>query len=150
MTQDADHKEALDAALALLSLVTGDEWDSSKLLDQSSQLQTVAVDTLRKQGLGEADAEAFVAERWQEYAAPVAQETALAPNAGPIQPEPSPSTQVIGDLSPTANLGPNSGQVPTVADLQTRLAEYQARKGLVPETAEGPTSEEIGPSGSSG
>lgn len=145
MTQDAESaatdKEALDAALAILTLVTGDDWDRSKLIDQSSQLRQVAVHTMRKQGLTEEDAETFVQGRWEAYAADLPAEQPLDGPASPESAEPSPSTTVGMESSATANLGPNTAQIPTVGELRDRLADYQARQGLVtqedPAPAEG-------------
>lgn len=122
MTQPTD-AEAVDAALALLSLVTGDEWDRAKLLAQSSHLREVATYTLRKQGLSEADANTFVDSRWEAYAADVPQAEPVAPAVSEAV-EPSPSTQGSADLSATANLATNSEPL----DVQARLGDYLARK----------------------
>lgn len=110
--------QAVDAALALLSLVTGDEWDRAKLLEQSTQLREVAIHTLRKQGLTESDAATFVDSRWDTYAADIPQ----------AEPTPSPSTQTPVEVSATANAEPITGTVPDLSEMQSRLADYQARK----------------------
>ena len=122
MTQPTD-AEAVDAALALLSLITGDEWDRAKLLEQSSHLRDVATYTLRKQGLTEADASTFVESRWEAYAADIPQAEPVAA-ADSETGEPSPSTQGSGDLSATANAEANTEP----PDMQARLRDYLARK----------------------
>jgi len=123
----SEQDPALGAALALLTLVTGDEWDRAKLLEQSSHLQSLATHALRKQGLTETDAETFVQSRWEGYAADIPAEAPAAPE--PV--DPSPSTQGQGDRSSTANLGANNAGIPTVEELRDRLADYKLRKGLV-------------------
>lgn len=128
-------QQALDSALAILSLVTGDEWDKAKLVAQSSSLKTVAVTAMRKQGLTEADAETFVQDRWEQFAADIPQ----AEPAPTVTADPSPSTQSEGDLSATANLGASTAMIPTVAELGDRLAEYKLRKGLVTQEDPAPT-----------
>lgn len=126
---------AIGAALALLTLVTGDDWDRAKLLEQSGSLQAIATHTLRKQGLTESDAETFVQSRWEAYAADIPADPAAA--SEPV--DPSPSTQREGDRSPTANLEANNGGIPTVEELRDRLADYKVRKGLVTQEDPAPT-----------
>lgn len=111
--QQITDAEAVDAALALLSLVTGDEWDRAKLVEQSRHLRDIAVHTLRRQGLDDGDAQAFVDSRWEQFAADI-----------PQDPTPSPSTQETAVLSAAANVGANSEPL----DVNARLADYLARK----------------------
>ena len=105
--------KAVDAALALLSLITGDDWDRAKLIEKSSHLRDVAVHTLKRQGLTDDDASSFVDSRWEQYAADIPQDT-----------DPSPSTQETAVLSVATNLEANNEPL----DINARLADYLARK----------------------
>jgi len=116
-----EETEALDAALALLTLITGDDWDRAKLLEQSGQLRAVAVHTLRKQGLTEDDADTFVEDRWRGYAADILPAVPSAPAEHEVA-DPSPSTQTDGDLSAMANVEANAATIPDLAELRARLS----------------------------
>lgn len=107
--------EAVDAALAILTLVTGDEWDRAKLLAQAGTLRDLAIHTLKRQGLTSKDAETFVDERWKNYASDLPQEPDV---VAPGTPEVSGTT--------STEIGIN--QIPTVEDLMDRLAERNAKK----------------------
>lgn len=86
-----DTDEVVAASLAILTLVTGEDWDRQRVLDQSGSLRDIAVHTLKKQGLTSDDANTFVDERWKKYAEdiplePELVEAKLAP-PGPDTPE---------------------------------------------------------------
>ena len=109
MTEPTD--PALEAALVLLTLLTGDEWTRDRLIQQAEGLKQVAVQTLSKKGILGAEAEAIVEERWSEYGSPVAQE---APESSGER-----HTGPIVDLSP--------GTPPTHDELRSSAADRIAR-----------------------
>lgn len=127
-----DDAEAVAAALAILTLVTGDDWDRQKLLDHSATLRETAVHTLKKQGLTDEDAATFVDSRWKDYAAdiPASQDKVEAPA----------TTQDASVSSVASELGPITTQIPTEVDMAARLAEYRARKAESPDPLQDPGS----------
>lgn len=108
--------EALDVALALLFLVTGEEWDRTKLSDQSANLRELATQALLRKGLSRYDAETFVAERWSAYAADNPVPTAAV------------AEKPIGDITAGVSLGTVRPEAPSVNDLAARAAARRARK----------------------
>lgn len=93
------HRPALDAALVILSLITGEEWDEEMLLARSEDMKAVAHQTLRKQGLSDTDAALFVDDRWRTYALP---NESVATEAAAARVSSSP------EVSATANIGSNA------------------------------------------
>lgn len=115
MTKSED-EEALDAALAILSLVTGEEdWDRTKLVKRSGQMREEAVRIMRKKGLTQEDADTFVDERWRRMAAPAEE---LVPN----------QTSQTDPVAPkVANLEP-IGNVPSKEELKNRMKAHRLRR----------------------
>lgn len=64
---DIDNATALSNALAILTLVTGEEWTKQKLLDTNAALKNAAKKVLSSQGLTRSDAATLVDSRWEEY-----------------------------------------------------------------------------------
>lgn len=63
----------IEAALALLTIATGDEWDISKLLKQGAAIKQHAKRTLMKRGLPKNEAADVVEKRWATMAGPIPQ-----------------------------------------------------------------------------
>lgn len=61
----------IEAALIILSLITGEGWDEQKLVDTAGTMQEVAFATLLKQGMTREDAAHIVAERVERFKAPI-------------------------------------------------------------------------------
>ena len=122
--------EAVAAALAILTLITGEDWDRQKLLDHQDHIKAVAVQTLRRQGLTDADASTFVEDRFKTYAADLPQESppsAIAANAATEAPK---FEHVVGE----------AGTIPDRNELKARLAaRREAAKS--PDPVEDPGSE---------
>ena len=96
---------SLAAALALLSLITGEEWTAGSVLLQADAMQARAKTVLKsKYGLPDGEAGSIVAERWDEFG--VAAATV----------EPAPAM----DLSAPVEAPPMS----------ERMAEYKARRDV--------------------
>jgi hypothetical protein len=106
--------DLIDAALALLTLVTGDNWDRDKLAEKSATLQETARKALIAKGLTKADAATFVEERWAIYAAQI-------PLAEPL---------VANSISAGVTIGTVTPGAPSSADLVDRAADYRRRKAL--------------------
>lgn len=126
---DAD---ALSAALTILTLVTGEEWTRDKLLATNEQLRAHAARTLTKQGIGTAEAEAIVGDRWDEYGSP----------------EPIVAQEVV-DISATAKAEAIATQfaqpqAPTYSELRAHMRDrIEAwRKETNPDPGEDPDSSE--------
>ncbi len=78
--------EALDAALAVLTLVTGEDWDRDKVMEHSDDLRKVAKRALLRKGLSDADAELFINSRWAEYAGAIPEPEGARKTAKPERP----------------------------------------------------------------
>jgi len=124
----SDDAEAVAASLAILTLVTGEDWDRQKLLAQSSALRDVALHTLKKQGLTDADAQSFVDERWKTYAADIPQDRVVTTTTDP-------------EVSAEAKSEPITAAIPEPQDMASRLAEYKAKKAQSPDPLQDPGSE---------
>lgn len=99
---------AVQSALTLLTLITGDEWDENKLVNDAEALRATAKAVLRhKYGMTSADAETLVSERWEAYTGPIKPS-----QLGPEQPPPA---------APDA---------PTRADIADRLRDYRKRRDM--------------------
>ena len=122
---DIDNATALSHALAILTLVTGDEWTKQKLLDTNAALKTEASKALSSQGYTMSDASAIVEERWAEYESHDAVEQA-APQQGfrtADIADPALPTPVAEDTSWKEPAG-----IPTQDDLAARAADALARR----------------------
>lgn len=81
---------AVQAALVVLTLVTGEPWDTAKLIAQAGDLRSIATRGLRAKGVTKSDAEALVEQRWETYVAPI-EPTPAEPSID-MQPPPDPGT----------------------------------------------------------
>ncbi|ABD58640.1 gp41 [Mycobacterium phage PLot] len=118
---------ALEAALTLLTLMTGDDWDRPKLVKCSASLRQHACATLVKQGVGVAEAEAIVGERWAEYGSPEpAEDTPVAATA---------DRSAEANVAPKMDLSP--GTPPTGEELRlkarSRIDRWRKERAGAPE-----------------
>ncbi|AHN84055.1 hypothetical protein GJ25_gp044 [Mycobacterium phage Hawkeye] len=125
----ATDTEALNAALILLTLITGDNWDRDRLVAQASSLKGLARQTLLKQGVSASDADEMVDERWEAYG----------------DPEPATVRSVredsaASDTAPKMDLSP--GVAPTGEELRARVRRRMDEKNWQkPEPVETPASD---------
>lgn len=105
----SDCEEALGAALVLLTMITGEEWNNQKLIGAADALKEQAKLVLVKNGDSVPTAERIVEDRWQAYSSPVPTTQALAEDKAPGTP--------AVDATP-----------PTREELEIRAAEYASRR----------------------
>lgn len=97
-----------EAALVMMSLITGEEWDEAKLADSAETLRTTAKAVLvTRGGMTSADADKVIAERWARYVAPIE-----------LPPDPEPIVGLAVDPQP-----------PTPGEIKSRLDGYMNRTG---------------------
>jgi len=110
-----DDTATLDIALALLTLLTGEDWDRERLLKDSNQLRELAALALVRKGLSRADADTFVAERWAKYAAE---------NPVPAQ---AVAEKPIHAVDAGVSIGSVTPEIPSVNDMRERMAARRAK-----------------------
>ena len=120
---DIDNASALSNSLAILTLVTGEEWTKQKLLDTNLALKNAAKKTLSDQGLTRSDAATLVDNRWAEYeshesVAPPPQEGF---RSAFVSEQPAPLAETMVPL-----VAPTREEV--VAKAASRIEEWKARR----------------------
>ena len=63
--------KALEAAMSLLALTTGEQWNVDKLIDTADTVKAHARNTLLKQGIGLDEADAIVEQRFKDQSTTV-------------------------------------------------------------------------------
>lgn len=118
---DIDNATALSHALAILTLITGDEWTKQKLLDTNLALKSEASKALASQGYTASDASTVVEERWAEYEShePIA----------PPTPQQGFRSAVVGESAPVAEdtSWKQPAGLPSREDLKARAADRIAQ-----------------------